>query len=102
MKLREQKKKNGNIEAGSKRAVKRGVIDGFQVSVEKQLKSEERVEKWAEMRCAPNKTEKKETKKKSTVRVGGQKGSGERAESRIQVVKRPNPFVTQRLISIFE
>lgn len=54
------------------------------------------------MRCAQNKTEKKETKKKSTVRVGGQKGSGERAESRIQVVKRPNPFVTQRLISIFE
>lgn len=42
MKLREQKKKNGNIEAGSKRVVKRGVIDGFQVSVEKQLKSEER------------------------------------------------------------
>lgn len=52
------------------------------------------------MRCAPNKTEKKETKKK--IGVGGQKGSGERAESRIQVVKRPNPFVTQRLISIFE
>lgn len=55
------------------------------------------------MRCAPNKTEKKETKKKkSTVRVGGQKGSGKRAESRNQVVKPPNPFVTQRLISIFE
>lgn len=64
MKLREPKKKNGDIEAGSERAVKRGVIDGFQVNVEKQLKSEERAQKWAEMRCAPNKTEKKETKKK--------------------------------------
>lgn len=85
MKLREQKKKNGNIEAGSKRAVKRGVIDGFQVSVEKQLKSEERVEKWAEMRCAPNKTEKKETKKNQPLESGARKAVGkeQRAESRL-------------------
>lgn len=86
MKLREQKKKNGNIEAGSKRAVKRGVIDGFQVSVEKQLKSEEREWrsglKWGVHRT---RQKKKKQKKNQPLESGARKAVGkeQRAESRL-------------------
>lgn len=80
MKLREQKKKNGNIEAGSKRAVKRGVIDGFQVSWK--VKKENGEVGWNEV-CTEQDRKKRNKKKKSESGARKAVGKEQRAESRL-------------------